>query len=254
MENSGFTKIGTLLKETFQFLFLLVIPIIILSGCASSDVSRDVASNVDLGVRNAQNLVEGTGDIADVYQNSSQLAKGVLIGGAAGAITGALYTGSVGIIPGVAIGSIFGASYGSYIDSKTNVKDQLENRGATIVILGDQILIVLPSARIFNLLTPKIKPEAYSTLQLVANFINCYTKMLVKINAYTNRTGSDSIDLALSQQQAESVSKFLQVVGMDARLIYAQGCGGTHLVENNDLGWDESQNYRIEITLEKLYV
>lgn len=254
MENRVFVKVSALLKAC-QFLSLLVMfPCFVLFGCASSDVSRDVASNVDLGVRNAQNLVEGTGDIADVYQNSSQLAKGAVIGGAAGALTGAVYAGSIGIIPGAAIGSIFGASYGSYIDSKTDIKDQLENRGATIVMLGDQILIVVPSSRLFYSLTPKIKPEAYSTLQLIANFLNCYTKILVGIHAYTNRTGSDRIDLALSQQQAESVSKFLQIAGLDARLIYAQGCGGMRLVESNVLGWDESQNYRIEITLEKLYV
>lgn len=225
-----------------------------LSGCASSDVSRDAASNVDMGVQNARNLAGGAGDtsIADSYQNSSQAVKGAIIGGAAGGITGALSSG-VGFIAGAAAGSILGASYGSYIDTNTSLEDQLLNRGANIIVLGDQILIVMPSARIFDDWSAKIKPQAYSTLKLIAQYVNGYTKMLVKISAYTDDTGSKTVDLSLSQQQAENVEKFLVAAGIDARVLYAAGHGGTRLVTRNTGEW-ESDNYRIEITLEKLYV
>jgi outer membrane protein OmpA-like peptidoglycan-associated protein len=88
----------------------------------------------------------------------------------------------------------------------------------------------------------------------VASYINRYTKILVKISAYTNALGPKEVDLALSQQQADSISKFLLACGLDARLTYAVGYGGTHLVQKNSYSWGASDNYRIEITLEKLYV
>ena len=100
-------------------------------------------------------------------------------------MTGALSSG-VGVIPGTVTGTLLGASYGSYIDSKATLKDQLENRGAIVVVLGDQILIVLPSERIFQAAcNSNIKSQAYSTLGLVTQYINTYTKMLVKVAVYT---------------------------------------------------------------------
>ncbi len=239
----------------FTSFFTLFTTLFFLFSCASSNVSRDAASNVDMGVQNAKNLVDEGGDnaVTDSYQNTSQRTKGAILGGVAGGVTGSLTSG-VGLFPGFATGAILGASYGSYIDSQTSLQDRLENRGVNIVILGDQILIEIPSVRIFNYMTATIKPQAYSTLQLVSNFINQYTKMMVKVAAYTSESGSPRADLALSQQQAESVAKFLLATGIDARLLYAAGYGGTQLVMRNSSEWAESDNFRIEITLEKLYV
>lgn len=235
-------------------LIITLLIAIILSSCASSNVSRTTASNVDLGVDNAKSLVSGiySGDAGETYQNASQATKGAIIGGAAGGVTG--FASGIGFLPGLATGALLGASYGAYIDSNTNAGDRLENRGVNIVELGDHVLIVIPSARIFQSYSASIKPQAYSTLYLVAKYVNRYTKMLVKVSVYTNDSGSPSSDLALSTQQASSVAKFLLASGIDARLLYAVGCGGTRLVENVSAGWDASDNYRIEITLEKLYV
>lgn len=227
----------------------------LVTGCASSNVTRDVTSNIDMGVDNAKNLVDGatTGSVADSYQNASQRAKGAMVGGAAGAVTGSMASG-VGAVPGAVVGAVVGASYGGYIDKNVSLEDQLRNRGANIIVLGDQILIVLPSARLFESMTSKIKPDAYSTLELTAKYINSYTKMLVKVSAHTNALGSKDVNMSLSQAQAESVSKVLQASGVNARVLYAMGYGGTHLVEKNSWVWDGSDNYRIEIALEKLYV
>ena len=237
------------------YLFLTLIFLFsLLSGCASSDVSREAASNVDMGVQNANNLVSNAANSSfnETYQNSSQATKGAVIGGAAGAVVGGLSSG-IGIMPGLAGGVILGASYGSYFDSRTTLKDKLENRGVTLVELGDQILIMIPSSRLFNGMSDVVTPQAYTNLGLIAQYINNFTKMTVKIAAYTNDTGSKRVDLALSEQQAQSVAKVLLAKGVDARVLYAVGYGGTNLVEKNTLDWDDSDNYRIEITLEKLH-
>lgn len=232
---------------------LTLIVTILLYGCASSPVSRTAASNVDMGIQNAKNLTNGVGDssIAQSYNNSSQATKGALLGGAAGAVTGSLVSG-VGVLAGTAGGAILGASYGAYIDSTTTLEDRLENRGVNIVELGDQILIVMPSSRLFTYMSGQLQPQAYSTMELVAEYINSHTKMLVKISGYTNDTGSKRVDLALSQQQAQAVAKTLMAYHVDARVLYAEGYGGTNLVEQNSLDWDNSENYRVEITMEKL--
>jgi outer membrane protein OmpA-like peptidoglycan-associated protein len=123
-----------------------------------------------------------------------------------------------------------------------------------VIVLGDQILIAIPSDRLFQPATSTIKPQAYSTLNMVAKYINSFTKMLVKISAYTDASGSQRVDQVLSQQQAQNVAKYLSADGVDARLLYAIGNGGTKLVQKNSQDWYGNDNYRIEITMEKLHV
>lgn len=208
-----------------------------------------------MGKQNARNLTSGVGDssLSQSYNNASQATKGALLGGVAGGVTGSFVSG-VGVLVGTAGGAILGASYGAYIDSLTTLEDKLENRGVTVVELGDQILIVLPSSRMFTYMSGQLQPQAYNTMDLLAQYINSYQKTLVKVAAYTNDTGSRRVDLALSQQQAQTIAKTLMAYNVDARVLYAEGYGGTNLVEQNSLDWDNSENYRVEITLEKLVV
>lgn len=225
---------------------------IFLQGCASSDVSRETSGQVNTAYQNAAYADYST-SIAEAYQDSSQATKGVIIGGTTGAVAGG-FTSGVGILPGAAGGAIFGGAIGAYIDSHTTLNDKLENRGIKTIVLGDQVLIVLPSQRIFNEMTPDINSYAYSDLDLVAQYISRYTNMSVNIAAYTDNVGPASVDRALSQKQAESVEKYLWRRGLNTRMVYAAGYGSTHPITKPDLDFGVSDNYRIEITLEKMPV
>lgn len=243
------------LANVCSLLSILALYCLTLCGCAYSHVERHVTSNIDKGVAHTQDRIDAAkdGSFADTYENTNQETKGAILGGAAGGVTGYFIRG-IGVLPGLLVGSIFGASYGSYIDSKTTLKDKIQNRGVTIVILGDQILLVVPSARLFDNMSSKIKSDAFSTLDLIICFINRYTKMLVKVTAFTNPMRSCDIALCLSQEQAESVARYFVAAGIDARLLYAVGMGGTNPVQRSNYAWNENDNYRIEITLEKQVV
>lgn len=236
--------------------FFIIALVVVLSGCASSQASRTAAANIDFGVHNAKNLIDRAADsnFAEAYQNSSQRTKGIILGGTAGAVTGAFASG-IGIVPATAMGAMLGGSYGAYIDAHTTFQDQLENRRVTTVVLGDQILIVLASGHLFESGTDRLSPQGYSTLDLVTRYINQYTTMLVKVAAYTDDIGSKRANLALSHKQAEQVSKYLLKSGLNARLLYAQGYGSQHLVEASCMDSCKfSSNDRIEISLEKFRV
>ncbi len=240
-----------------RFLFTLLCALL-LTGCASSSLSRQGESSIDDFTQSVQAPFENMDpDPADIYQNTSQASKGLLVGGASGAVVGAIAggVGGGGIVPsalvGAATGAVIGGIAGAAIDAHANMRDQLANRGVTIVVLGDQILIAIPSARIFDAYSSTINPSAYSTLDLVARYINRYVKMLVKITVYTADQGTDSISTALSQDEADTLVKFFSRNGLDARVLYGVGAGDSHLVVHS-MNWD-SDNYRIEITLQKLY-
>lgn len=239
----------------YLYLFALILMLFsLLSGCASSNVSRDSASNVDMGFDNARKIGDNAmnGDFVESYQNAGQAAKGGLLGGATGGLLGSVATG-VGALPGAVAGAILGATYGSYIDTEVTLADKLTNRGAIVVDLGDHILLVVQSSRLFQGMTARLKPQGRSTLNLVSEFISHHTTELVKIAAYTDDIGSKKVNLAVSRKQARTVERYLSDAGVNARVLFAEGFGATNLVMKNNGEWGHSDNYRIEITMTKMY-
>ncbi len=228
--------------------------IALLQGCASSDVSRDASGQIQKTYQNASTAFNSDGvSAAESYQGSSQTAKGVILGGATGAIVGGIASSWSGVIPGMAGGAIFGGALGAYIDSKASIADQIINRGNKVIILGDQILIVLPSQYVFVEGTPTLQPYAYKTLDLVSQFISGYPNISVKVAAYTGTNGPERISRSLTQEQANAVTNYLWNTNINTRLLYAEGGDGDRPVTATVSDWDGA-NYRVEITLEKLPV
>lgn len=238
--------------KNVQFIFFLV-SIFLLQSCASSNVSRSSEKAVNSVYSGTDSSITGLtqSSMVDTYQNSSQTSKGVIIGGVTGGVIGG-FTNGIGVVAGSVTGAILGGALGAYIDANTTLVDKLNNRGVKVFVLGDQVMIVLPSSKVFYEMTPTIKTSAYSTLNLVSELIGSYVNMTVKVSAYTNASGPERVSYVLSKEQAEHVATYLWRHGVNTRLLYAEGCGGRNLVEANSLDWSKSMNYRVEITLEKL--
>jgi outer membrane protein OmpA-like peptidoglycan-associated protein len=241
-------------RSSRGFLFILLSLLLLgLFGCASSTVSRSAAGQVDSVYENSNAMLENSVDNnpANAYQNASQTTKGVLLGGTVGAVAGGISSGAAGVLPGAAGGAVIGGVLGAYIDHHTDIRDQLENRGVKVLILGDQVMLVLSSDKTFVGMTSDMRPQSYSTLDLIANLINGFTTMSVKVGAYTNNTGDKEVNRVVSQQQANSIVKYLWP-RLNTRVLTGMGYGGEHLIEKNNLQWAQGKNYRIEIVLEKL--
>jgi len=238
----------------FSMALFFIFTMAILQGCASSDVSRGAAGEFQKTYQNASSAFDSDGvSAAEAYQGSSQTTKGVMIGSAAGAVVGGIASGWNGVLPGIAGGAIFGGALGAYIDSKASIADQIINRGNKVIVLGDQILIVLPSQYVFVTNTPTLQPYAYKTLDLVSQFIGDYPNISVKVAAYTGGDGPERITRSLSQEQANTVIKYLWRTKINTRMLYAEGGDGSKPVTASGSDF-AGANYRVEITLEKLPV
>lgn len=226
-----------------------------LQGCASSAASRGAASQADQAYLETDYAMRHFGDnggIDGAYQNSSQAAKGVIIGGVVGAAAGSA-TSAIGGLAGFGLGAVFGGALGKYIDSHTTLADQLENRHVRVIEIGDQMMVVINSTTLFYENTSNLRSDAYETLDLVAQYIGRHPNMSVKVAAYTSAAEPESVSRSLSQQQADGVMKYLWNRHVNTRLLYAEGGGGSKLVMANVANWS-SDNYRVEITLERLPV
>lgn len=250
MRKEFWMKIG-IRAAAFSFFSLIIFPsVITLQGCAHSSAQREAESNVDLGHINMENSWNnGGGSFSTGYQNTSQTTKGMLIGGAGGALAGG-FTSGIGVIPGAATGAILGGALGAYIDHYTTSADRLENRHAKVFVLGDQVMIILPSEHIFDNQTPNIQPNAYSTLDLVAQLISRSPNMSVRVVTYSD-SGPPNVTRSLTREQSNSIVKYLSRRGVNTRMIYAVGGGSTNPVSPLGSG-DCGENNRVEITLEKM--
>jgi outer membrane protein OmpA-like peptidoglycan-associated protein len=239
----------------FLFLVASLCLVVQLTGCASSGVSRASATQVDTAYENSNAILThgGDSDPADAYVNAPQTTKGVILGATAGAVTGAVSSGTVGILPGVAAGAVLGGFLGAYVDYHTTIRDQLENRGVKVMVLGDQIMLIWPSSSIFVGMTADFRGTAFSTMDLISTYLNLYAHTLVKIAGYTNDIGQSQVNCVISQEQANAVQKYLWK-RVNTRVMTARGYGGKNLLEPNNTVADQGINYRIEITVEKLPV
>lgn len=236
-----------------HFIVMLVCSsvMVFLQGCASSNLSRGAAGDIHNVYQNINDSVDSNGiSVTESYQGTSQTTKGVMLGGATGAVAGSLAFGSSAILPGAAGGAIFGGALGAFIDENTTLEDKIINRGNKVIILGDQILIVLPSKYVFVENTSELQPFAYKTLDMVAQMISSYPNMSVKVSSYTTSILPDRINLSLTQEQANTVVKYLWRTRLNTRMLYAEGGGATKPIAPGD----SDTNNRVEITLEKLPV
>jgi outer membrane protein OmpA-like peptidoglycan-associated protein len=131
----------------------------------------------------------------------------------------------------------------------------------TLVDLGakvteTEIKIALSGDILFDFDKDTLRPDAFPTLQKVAEVIANYPGAPVLIEGYTDSKGKDSYNLKLSDRRAASVKKWLvQSAGADAGHIKTKGWGEAKPVAPNEKpdGSDDSdgrqKNRRVEITI-----
>lgn len=238
----------------YKGFFLIVLSALFLQGCAHSNVQRSAACQIDAANVAGQSAFCNVPYIGDTYQSSNQASKGFWVGGATGALTGALASTNVGIVPGAIIGAILGGAYGAYIDENTNLVDRIQNQGAKVYILGDQILIVIRSTNIFCCGGCEIRPGTCCPLYQIVQLINLYPNIGVHVAAFAseNMMIGEKRNIFLTQKQAESVERFLWKACVNTRLITSEGKGSAKLVQMSSCSCWNDWNDRIEITLERL--
>lgn len=224
-----------------------------LQGCASSDITHTASAQAHSVYASGDSFL-GRADGAspkDSWADAAQIEKGALIGGAAGALAGGL--SGVGWFPGAAGGAIFGGAMGAWVDSHVTPADELINQGNSVMTLGDQVRIVLPSDHLFQDNSSELTAYSYATLDTVVRLVRQYPNVSITVAAYADPSLSDRATNALTEQQANHVMKYLWRAGINTRLLYAAGYGGARPVApaGESIPGD---NDRVEITLEKLPV
>lgn len=104
---------------------------------------------------------------------------------------------------------------------------------------------------VFDSNSAKLKPELLPELDRMVNIMKINPDIKVEISAHTDDIGTDAANLALSQNRASSVVKYLTDNGVTPQRLIAKGYGETHPRVPNKNDVNRSLNRRVEFKIIK---
>ena len=183
----------------------------------------------------------------------SKTAKYGGLGALAGAVAGAAIDHNnrgKGALIGAAVVGASAAGYGYYADQQEKkLRASMANTGVEVQRQGDQIKLIMPGNITFATDSANIAPSFYQPLNNLANSLKEFNQNQIEIVGYTDSTGSQDLNMRLSQQRADSVASSLITQGVEANRIRTSGMGPANPIASNSTAEGKAQNRRVEITL-----
>jgi len=193
-------------------------------------------------------------------QQVSKAAIGTGIGAVSGGILGAIIGNNTGdgdstkgALIGAGVGAGVGGGIGYYMDQQeAKIREQLQSTGVSVTRNGNNIILNMPESITFDVAQSDLKPHFYSTLDSVALVLKEYDKTNIGIAGHTDSDGSDSYNLGLSQNRANSVGSYLSSQGVAQGRVNPIGYGERHPVASNSNDSGKAANRRVELHIEPI--
>jgi outer membrane protein OmpA-like peptidoglycan-associated protein len=157
-------------------------------------------------------------------------AIGAGAGAATGAVVGAALGGWKGAAAGAVAGGAVGAAAGNMLDRETA---ELKQKDATTKRTAEGILVRLKEDLLFNVDSDVLKAGAVEKLASLGDILAKYPNNKIEVRGYTDATGSEKYNEALSLRRAEAVRKVLMERGVAEAQMMAIGMGKTEPVASN---------------------
>ena len=110
------------------------------------------------------------------------------------------------------------------------------------------VIVSLPGI-LFDVNKATLKISAQLTVAKLAGILMVFQNMDLSIEGYTDSTGTDELNMTLSNERARAVYEFLKGQGIpDSRMKY-QGFGSANPVAPNDTEMNRAKNRRVEVVL-----
>ena len=183
---------------------------------------------------------------------------GVLVGGAAGAVGGAVLGNNLGdgdnTALGAVIGGVVGATAGGVIGAnmdKQAKKIEEELPSVEIERHQEEIFIVFDQSNgvYFDTNQHALNDTSKETMKKLAGVISEYPYTNIRIEGHTDNVGKEEANLLLSTKRAESVKDYLISQGLDAARFTVESHGESKPKYSNDDPEGREKNRRVEITI-----
>tara|TARA_R100000935_G_scaffold8302_7_gene17391 strand:- start:17094 stop:17804 length:711 start_codon:yes stop_codon:yes gene_type:complete len=195
----------------------------------------------------------------EATRNANNSQKGTVIGAAGGAILGAVLGNNIGkggngelgaVIGGVA-GGAAGAIIGRRMDNQAK-KIETEIPGAQVERVDDGIVVTFDenSGVYFDTNKYNINSKSMETLDKLTGVLREYPDTDVLVIGHTDSTGSDTYNMTLSKQRAESVTSYFTVTkGLGSGRFTTNWYGEQSPVADNSTAEGRAQNRRVNVVI-----
>ncbi len=113
----------------------------------------------------------------------------------------------------------------------------------------DRGMVITIGDLLFDTDRAALKSGGLNDLGRLASFLKTYPKRRAEIDGYTDSTGSNATNLALSSRRADSVQTALLDMGVSAGQLSSRGYGEADPVAGNDNAGGRQMNRRVEVVL-----
>src|SRR6266850_1726532 len=198
-------------------------------------------------------MVGSTAGFAQTVDNHAKTKKGAVIGGVAGAVAGAVIGNNRGsgnakrgaVVGGVA-GAAAGAIVGAMMDKQERELRQIE--GVNVARTApDELNVTVRNEVLFDFNSAGLRSVSRDSLREMAGVFEKYPNTTIQVQGYTDSIGTNAYNQRLSERRAESVSNYLQQLGVRGSRLDAIGYGEAQPRATNGTANGRQLNRRVEI-------
>ena len=191
-------------------------------------------------------------------REASNKAKAAAIGAGIGAVAGILIGDDADerrekALIGAGIGALAGTAVGAYMDAQeSKLRAQLAGTGVSVQRMGDDLILNMPGSVTFATGRSDLNSDFIEVLNSVSLVLDEYNKTLIDVTGHTDSTGSNSLNMRLSQDRAATVGRYLQGQGVRQERVLTEGFGPHYPVASNDSADGRQRNRRVELALKPI--
>ncbi len=138
---------------------------------------------------------------------------------------------------------VYGNQDGAWIDETQPVKPGNARNTLRVAVEQDWLALGRDTGKAV------LKPELLPVLDSVARALSQHPELRAKAIGYTDSTGTDAINVPLSQRRASAVTQHLAGQGVAADRLTAEGRGAANPVGDNATAEGRALNRRVELFL-----
>jgi outer membrane protein OmpA-like peptidoglycan-associated protein len=191
---------------------------------------------------------------AQTTTDDHQKAKsGAAIGAAAGAIVGAVlgnnrghHSAKRGAVVGTLAGGAAGAIVGAMMDKQERELRQIQGVNVTRTS-GNELKVTVRNDVLFDFNSSGLRSASRESLREMAGVFGKYPNTTIRVEGFTDSVGNASYNERLSERRADSVSNYLENLGVRGARIDSIGYGESHPRATNNTASGRQLNRRVEI-------
>lgn len=134
----------------------------------------------------------------------------------------------------------------------TLISDSMEGDQTGRTESNEEVSIILSSDVLFESNSSDLSDEAIQILEQVAQEINDASSAKISVDGHADNTGSDAVNIPLSEDRAKSVELALKdLIEREGITFEVEGYGSADPIANNETEEGRERNRRVSVTFEK---